>query len=460
MKILYIGGGFVGACSAAVAADSGHEVLVYDIDQKKIDCLSSNDRDDIESCLHEDGLGEMIVRNRSRLVFTADFSQVEKFSDGVQAVFMCLPTPEKNNTGESDLSYYEKAVESIGPVLARRRGGKQTERVSIVNKSTVPVAMIDYTKELFVRTGLKNFGIVSNPEFLVEGKAIEGSVHPDRVVVGAEDEADFKVMRELYQRFVDSTVVKYIEVNPYEAAAGKLLANFSLFNRLAVCYDVVGRACEAFPNLRFERVRDILISEPRIGRWGFYDSLYAGGSCFIKDAASLAHQLEEAGTRANLVRDVLASNKFQLENFLERAKRDAGYELTDKTIAVLGLSFKQDTNDIRNSGAIEAMERMLVGGVKELRVYDPSAAKEAEKRFPNENRIVWCKDEVEALQGTSACLIATDWPQFKNLAEVLDKNVKPPYLILDGRRIIHVSYNELKDKGFTIIAVGSPVIKK
>lgn len=459
MKLLYIGAGFVGACSAAVAADSGHEILVYDINEERVKCLSSGDRDEIESCLHEDGLGEMIVRNQERLRFTADLSAMENFiKEGVKAVFMCLPTPEKDGSGESDLSFYEAAVKSIGPFLAGRNQGGHEDRLVIVNKSTVPIAMIDYIHELFVKQGVKNFGIVSNPEFLVEGKAIEGSVHPDRVVVGAEAEEDFKIMREIYQRFVDSTAVKYIETNPYEAAAGKLLANFNLFNRLAVCYDVVGRTCEAFPNLRFEKVREILISEPRIGKWGFYDSLYAGGSCFTKDAASLAYQLEQVKARSNLVRESLSANLFQLNHFLERAKKEAGFDFKDKKIAVLGLAFKQDTNDVRNSGAIEAVKWLLQEGVKEVRAYDPAAGNEAKKFFQNEKNVVICQSENEVLSGTAACLIATDWPQFKSLGSAITAVCPSPYLILDGRRLIQQNYEELAEKGYAIIAVGSPVM--
>lgn len=459
MKLFYIGAGFVGACSAAVAADSGHEVLVYDINEDRVRCLSFGNRDEIENCLHEDGLGEMIVRNRERLQFTADLPEVTAFiNQGVRAVFMCLPTPEKDGTGESDLSFYEAAVKAIAPLLAERQGGSQNERLAIVNKSTVPIAMIDYTRELFTQAGVKNFGIVSNPEFLVEGKAIKGSVHPDRVVIGADSAEDFKIMREIYQRFVDSTAVKYIETNPYEAAAGKLLANFNLFNRLAVCYDVVGRTCEAFPNLRFEKVREILTSEPRIGQWGFYDSLYAGGSCFTKDAASLAHQLEKVGARSNLIRESLSANLFQLDHFLERAKSEAGFDFKNKKIAVLGLAFKQDTNDIRNSGAIEAVKWLLKQGAAEVRVYDPAALNEAKKFFQNENHIVICPSENEALSGTGACLIATDWPQFKSLVSAITAVCPSPYLIMDGRRMIQQQYQELAEKGYAIIAVGSPVL--
>jgi UDPglucose 6-dehydrogenase len=458
-----MGGGFVGACSAAVSADSGHEVLVFDVDNTKVKKLSTDDRDVISSCIHEDGLADLLIRNRSRIKFTSDNNEVKKFIDSVEAIFMCLPTPEKiEAAGESDLSYYEKATEMIGPALAARSGGKQTNRVVVVNKSTVPVRMIDYTEELFTKQGVKNFGIVSNPEFLVEGKAIEGSVHPDRVVVGAKTKEDLILMRRLYQRFSDSGSVKYIEVNPYEAAAGKLLANFLLFNKVVTTYDVVGRTCEHFPNVQYEEVRKILLADPRIGSWGLYDSLFSGGSCFIKDAGSLAHQLETAGARATLVRGILESNVFQLEHFFGRAETEAGFDWADKDVAVLGLAFKQDTNDIRNSGAIAIIQQLLGCGVRSIRVYDPAAMDSCKWYFeknPFKDKIIYAESDSEALKGTSAVLICTDWPQFKVLGDVIPQTVRPPYLIMDGRRIIQGRYEELSEKGFDIIAVGSPFIK-
>ena len=203
MNILYMGSGFVGACSAAVSADSGHNTLVYDIDESKIKLLSSNDRDTIQSCLFEDGLGDLLIRNKERIKFTTDYNLVIDFLDHCEAIFMCLPTPEIGETGESNLTYYFEAAEKLALNLAKRNGGEQSQYVVLVNKSTVPIDMINHTAEMMDSAGVKNYGVVSNPEFLVEGKAIEGSLHPDRVVVGACDEKDLLIMRRVYQRFVN-----------------------------------------------------------------------------------------------------------------------------------------------------------------------------------------------------------------------------------------------------------------
>ena len=464
MNILYIGGGFVGACSAAVSADSGHQVLVYDVDKEKVRKLSSNDRDTIKSCLHEEGLAELLIRNQNRIAFTTELSDVKNFCDSIDAVFMCLPTPEKAGAeGESDLSYYQAAVKTIGPLLAARNGGTQTRRLVIINKSTVPIRMIDYTAEWFAAEGVTNFGIVANPEFLVEGKAVQDSIHPDRVVVGANTPEDLAIMRTLYQRFCDVPNITYIEVNPYEAACGKLLANYLLFNKVVTTFDVVGRTCEYFDNVGYESVRKILVADPRIGSWGLYDSLFAGGSCFIKDAASLAHQLEQAGTHAHLVRSILDANVFQRDHFFGRAETEAKFEWAGKTVAVLGVAFKQDTNDIRNSGVIGLIQQLLGAGVAEVRLFDPAAMTECARYFdanknPLYTKITYTADEAEALVGTQAVVIGTDWPQFKNVADIIMATVQTPYLIMDGRRIVQHQFATLQKKGYSIVAVGSPFL--
>jgi len=471
MKLLYIGSGFVGACSAAVSADSGHETLVYDIDERKIKMLGSGDREEIEKCLFEEGLGDLLVRNKDRISFTNDYKKVEKFLDNCDAIFMCLPTPEIGETGESNLSYYFSAAEKLSESLIARNSKVQSKYVVIVNKSTVPVDMVDKTQEIMDKAGVKNYGVASNPEFLVEGKAISGSLKPDRIVIGAWTEKDFGIMRLIYQRFYSSPNVQYLEVNPKEAAAGKLLANFVLFNKLAICFDVIGRTCETFSGLQFENLRKILGSDPRIGAWGLYDSLYAGGSCFIKDSRSLAHQLQSAGEEARLINETYLANKRQLQSFLQRAEKEAKFDWTGKTIALLGTAFKRDTNDIRNSPSIEIVNFLLEKNIKEIRVYDPAAMDWFKKVFPESKQIKYCDSEIEAMlppppdlplgqgeePGVDVVIIATDWPQFRSLADILVKLDNKP-LIMDGRRMLQHKYEELHKNGFDIIAVGSPFI--
>ncbi|MBP9760704.1 MAG: UDP-glucose/GDP-mannose dehydrogenase family protein [Candidatus Magasanikbacteria bacterium] len=454
MNILYIGAGFVGACSAAVSADSGHTTLVYDIDPNKIQKLASFDRDTIESCLFEKGLGDLLIRNKERIRFTTDYQEVISFVDSAHAIFMCLPTPEVGETGESNLTYYNAAAKELSLALAKRNGGAQSQYVVIVNKSTVPIAMVDETAAIMNAAGVKNYGVVSNPEFLVEGNAVRDSLKPNRIVIGAWTAQDFAIMKNVYQRFVSSPDVTYIEVNPKEAAAGKLLANFYLFNRVAVCFDVIGRTAEAFDGIQYENLRSILTSDERIGSWGFYDSLYAGGSCFIKDARSLSHQLTEAGKNPAMVNETYAANKRQLALFMQRAKTEADISWQGKRVALLGVAFKRDTNDIRNSPSINIVETLLKENVAHISVYDPTGKEFFANLFPQSEHVAYVSQEHEAISNCDVVIISTDWPQFRGVGDViLSQSFKP--LIMDGRRMLQHRYAELQEAGCAIIAVGS-----
>ncbi|MBT3538539.1 UDP-glucose/GDP-mannose dehydrogenase family protein [Candidatus Parcubacteria bacterium] len=460
MNILYIGSGFVGACSAAISAASGHNVLVYDIDENKVKMLGSGDRDTVEACLFEDGLGDLLVRNKERIEFTLDYNKVETFLDTCDGIFMCLPTPEIGETGESNLTYYFDAAEKLSQALVKRNKGIQEKYIVIINKSTVPIDMVNKTQEIMDAAGVKNYGVVSNPEFLVEGKAIEGSLRPDRVVVGAWKEKDFEIMRRMYQRFYDSPTVTYIEVNPKEAAAGKLLANFTLFNKLAICFDVVGRTCETFDDLNYESLRKVLATDPRIGTWGLYDSLYAGGSCFIKDSRSLSHQLQTAGQGATLVSETHLANKRQLEMFIGRAEKEAGFDWTNKKVALIGTAFKRDTNDIRNSPSIDIGHFLKEKQVEEVHIYDPAAMDNFKLVFEENDQFIYHSHEFEAIKDCDVIIIATDWPQFRGLADAIIPELKKEKpLIMDGRRMLQHRYNDLREAGFEVIAVGSPFIK-
>lgn len=452
----------MGACSAAVSADSGHEVLVYDINPELVNNLSSLDKDQIESSLFEKSLGDLIIRNQSRIKFTADLVDVKKFIDATEAVFMCLPTPEKDGTGETNLEIYQAAAKTLGEILVKRNNGEQSRYVLLINKSTLPIDMVNRTKEIMEELGVKNFGVGSNPEFLIEGKAVEGSIRPPRVVVGAWSEKDFAIFRNIYSRFVAASNIGYIEVSPLEAAAGKLLANYILFNRLANCFDVVGRVCEKFAGLHFENIRKVLITDSRIGDWGFYDSLFAGGGCLIKDARSLSHQLKSQGANTDVVDSVLAANQRQLDNFLARAKAEFNFNWSGKTVGLMGLAFKQDTNDIRHAASLGATEFLFSQAVAQIKVYDPVAGNNYLKYFfghRDVKKINLVSSESEAIKEVDILIIATDWPQFRGLDDLIKKNLPKGAIIMDGRRMLAQKYEALAQAGYNIIAVGSPVIK-
>lgn len=458
MNILYIGAGFVGACSAGVSADSGDNTLVFDIDKRKIEMLGSRDRDTIEECLPEKGLGDLIVKNKDRISFTYDYSQVEKFLDTSDAVFLCLPTPEIGETGESNLKYYWTGVEELSVALKKRQNGTQEKYIVVINKSTIPIETIDELRKKLEEAGVKNFGVACNPEFLSEGVAVRDALKPDRVVVGAENQKDFDILRKIYQRFYFSPDCLYIETSPREAAAGKLLANFYLFNKLAICFDVIGRVSESFEGIKFEKLREIITTDKRIGSWGFYDSLYAGGSCFIKDSRSLAHQLEVAGSSAEVVNGTYLANQRQLNHFISRAETEANFDWTGKKVAILGLSFKRDTNDIRNSPSIEIVKTLENSGVEVFYLYDPLAAEMFKGEFSESDKYVYVGHEFEAVKEADVVIISTDWPQFRGLADTMINELDKKPLIMDGRRMLQHRYEDLKSAGFSVIAVGSPFI--
>ena len=462
MNILYIGAGFVGSCSAAVMAKFGHNAVVFDINKERIDILNTFDRDLIESALFEQDLGSLIVQNKQRIVFTNDYNKFASHLDLADVIFICVPTPIKNNeVGDYDLSYFDGAVSQLSQVLLNRNNGTQEKYIVIATKSTVPIDTQEKLVKFFENSGVKNFGVISNPEFLVEGRAVKDSFSPDRVVVGATQEKDFMIMREFYQRFYNAPGVSYVEVNPREAAAGKLISNYILLSRLVTTFDVVGRASEIIPGINFEKLRKIITTDRRIGGYGFYNSVYAGGSCLTKDSSALAYQLENSAGNTEQIRNVLHGNIFQLNNFFERISRDAGFVVKGKSLAVLGLSFKRDTNDIRNSGALDTLVRLVESGASQLRIYDPVSINVFKKVYGDKygNLIIYCQDEEEALRGTAGCFILTDWPQFSTLDQLILKVCPTPYLIADGRRMISQSYTKLQDVGYDIMALGSPFIR-
>lgn len=456
MKVLYLGAGFVGACSAAISANSGHETLVYDVNEARVRALSSRDRDTIEAALFEDGLADLIIRHGDRLRFTNQYDEVIRYMDSCDAVFICVPTPEIAETGESDLTYYFKALEDLSVVLLNRNGGTQEKYLAVVNRSTVPIEALDQARDLLAEKGVKNVGIVSNPEFLVEGKAVSDSLRPDRIVIGAWDQKDFDIMRGVYQRFYDAPDVECIEVNPKEAAAGKLLSNFYLYTKLATCFDIIGRTCETFDGLHFENIRRIIASDNRIGSWGFYNSLYAGGSCLIKDARSLSHQLQTNGQSASLVDEIHASNKRQLETFLGRPAHDLDFDWKGKKVALLGLAFKRYTNDVRNSPSFDIVTFLQEKKVAKIFAYDPCAADNFSSVHPEDGVISYVSHEFEAIKDVDVIIIATDWPQFRGLADVLLTEIKNRPLLMDGRRMLQHRYADLMQAGCDIVAVGSP----
>lgn len=456
MKIIVVGTGFVGLTHAATTSEYGHEVYAYDIDAKRIAAYNTAEPERIEEYVNEPGLPAIIRENINRyLFFTTD---IEPIIEGTDALFLCLPTPP-NADGSSDLSYYFKALDHIAELLAKR---KDQRRVVLINKSTVPIGTGRQLEEVLKRHNVPNAGIGSNPEFLPEGDAVEKSRRPDRVVVGADTEEDFRIIRRIYSQFVNHVRIRYIETTPETAEAIKYVANTLLLTYISFWNGVGARLGERFANVRMEDLKRGVTADNRISTWGSYVSNGAGGSCFGKDIQSLIHQFSTVGYPADLLQAVYRINEYQKTYLVDRAIQEANVSFNQKTVALLGLAFKQRTNDMRDSSSLKVVDTLLAKGVKAIQAYDPLATAEARRYFdPEKNhlfeRITYHDSPKEALTGSDMLFISTDWEEFRGLSRTIEQTVQPPYLIMDGRRMIP-DFSELVSLGYSHIAVGSPYL--
>jgi UDPglucose 6-dehydrogenase len=458
MKIIVVGTGFVGLPHAAVLSEYGHEVYAYDIDKERIKAYESGKREEIERYVNEPGLSASIAENMNRyLFFTTDISDVV---DGTDIIFLCLNTPPKRD-GASDLSYYLNAVHHLAELLAKR---EQKNRVVLVNKSTVPVGTARLLENTMKEYGVENFGVASNPEFLAQGNAINGSRRPDRVVLGADTEEDFEILRRVYSQFVNHVRIRYLETTPETAEAIKYMANTLLLTYISFWNGVGARLGEAFPNIRMEDLKVGVTSDERISTWGSYVSNGAGGSCFGKDIQSLIYQLNSTGRSTDLLQAVYNINEFQKVYLIDRAVHEAQFDFNQKTVALLGLAFKKRTNDMRDSAALKVVESLLVRGVKAIRAYDPLAMEDAQRGWfnPEKNhlfdRISYHGSAKEAIEGSDVLYISTDWEEFRGLSRTIETTVQPPYLVIDGRRMIP-DYNALVRSGYEYLPVGGVLLQ-
>jgi len=458
MKIVVIGTGFVGLPHAAVLSEYGHEVYAYDIDEARIAAYQTGDAETIERYVNEPGLAEIVAENLDRyLFFTTDISHVV---EGVDAFFFCINTPPKRD-GSTDMTYYLDAAHHLAGLLAQRQN---SQRIVLVNKSTVPIGTARLLESVMREHGVENFGVASNPEFLAQGNAVEGSRRPDRVVVGADTAEDMQILRRLYSQFVNHVRIRYLETTPETAEAIKYMSNTLLLTYISFWNGVGARLAEALPNIRMEDLKVGVTSDARISTWGSYVSNGAGGSCFGKDIQSLIYQMNRAGRSTDLLQAVYSINEYQKTYLIDRAIHEAQFSFNQKTVALLGLSFKKRTNDMRDSAALRVVESLLARGVRTIRAYDPLAADEARRTWfnPDKNhlfeRISYHDTAQEAMSGSDTLYISTDWEEFRGLAYTIQTTVNPPYLIMDGRRMIP-DYDTLVAAGYDYLPVGGPLLR-
>lgn len=434
MKLTIIGSGYVGLTTGACFAEVGHHVICVDNDERKVKTLLEG-----KIPIYEPGLESLVKKNVAarRLSFT---SSTEEGVDHGEVLFIAVPTPPQPD-GSVDLSFIEKVAREIAQFLDSYR--------VIVDKSTVPVKTgerVGQTIRRYAKPGVE-FDVVSNPEFLREGSAVADLMKPDRIVIGGNSDRALATMQKVYEPFVAPVLVT--DINSAELikhAANSFLA-------LKISYiNAISEICEA-AGADVLKVADGIGTDKRIGRDFLSAGLGYGGSCFPKDIAAFIAISEQLGTPFPLLEEVQRINARQIERFIDGI-REALWLLKDKRLAVWGLSFKPNTDDVRSSVAVAVVERLVAEGANVI-AYDPKAMEKA-KELPVASKITLASSAMEAAAGTEALIIATDWPEFAaiDLSELREKMRTP--LIFDGRNIFDPA--AVASFGFQYKGIGRGVV--
>ena len=438
MKIAVIGTGYVGLVSGTCFAEVGNIVTCVDINKEKIEKLKQS-----IIPIYEPGLEAMVATNISNknLFFTTD---IAKAIQNVEVVFIAVGTP-MGEDGSADLQYVLSVAESIGKAMENR--------LVIVNKSTVPVGTADKVKEVIHNTLRKRgvsiaFDIVSNPEFLKEGKAIQDFMKPDRVVIGAESAYALEKMKTLYSSFFLQHE-RFITMDVRSAEMTKYAANALLATKISFMNEIAN-ICERV-GADVNKVRIGIGSDSRIGYSFIYPGCGYGGSCFPKDVLALKKLAEEVNYKAELIESVDNVNNRQKYVIAQKVIKKYGEDLTGKTFAVWGLSFKPETDDMREAPAIYIIKELVKRGAK-IQAYDPKAVHEAKVCYLKDVEVTYVESKYDALKRADALLLLTEWkefrvPDFEEIGKLLKEKV-----IFDGRN----QYNafDLPSKGFEYIQIG------
>ncbi len=435
MDLCIIGSGYVGLVSGACFAEIGHNVVCVDNDQRKVDMLQAG-----QIPIYEPGLEELVHRNVSakRLRFT---NSIEDGVDHSQIIFIAVPTPPQTD-GSVDLSFIERVAREIAGVL------KAGHYRVVVDKSTVPVKTGEKVADTIRRYNKgAEFDVVSNPEFLREGCAVPDLMNPDRVVIGSASDRATDLMKRVYEPFQAPILVT--DVNSAELI--KHAANS--FLSLKISYiNAVAAICEA-SGADVEMVADGIGMDKRIGRNFLNAGLGYGGSCFPKDVKAFIAISKQLGTPFKLLEEVESINAKMLTRFIDKV-RSALWVLKDKKIAVWGMTFKPDTDDVRNSVAIELIN-ILVSEGAHVTAYDPKGAEKAvEWKLIDPAKMKIAKTPLEAVADAEALILATEWSEFKNQDFAAVKNAMHTPLIFDGRNLFDPG--TMRNFGFEYHAVGRP----
>lgn len=431
MRISVIGSGYVGLVAGTCFADSGNDVVCVDIDQKKVAALTAG-----KIPIYEPGLEELVGKNvrEQRLSFTTDLAAAVGKS---QVVFIAVGTPE-GESGDADLQYVLTAARSIGRAL--------TGYTVVVDKSTVPVGTADLVRAAIEGETTQPFDVVSNPEFLKEGAALDDFLKPDRVVIGVDSEKARAVMGELYAPFV-RTENPILFMDTRSAELTKYAANAMLATRISFMNDIAA-LCEKV-GADVDQVRKGMGADKRIGYPFLFPGVGYGGSCFPKDVKALVATARDHGIEFDLLRAVERTNERQKKLLVHKAVKHFGADLSGKTFAVWGLAFKPKTDDMREAPSIEVIEGLLGKGAK-VRAFDP-VAHETARRVLND-RITFVQRPYEALEGADALFVVTEWNEFRHPDFERIKALLRSPVVFDGRNVY--SPSRMRELGFTYFGVG------
>jgi UDPglucose 6-dehydrogenase len=442
MNLTIFGTGYVGLVTGACFAESGNNVCCVDIDEAKIEGL----RNGIVP-IYEPGLAELVEQNAAvgRLTFTTD--PAEGIRAG-QIIFIAVGTPPRED-GSTDLAFVEAVARTIGQHL--------DHAAIIVDKSTVPVGTADRVREIIAeeldrRGETIPFDVVSNPEFLKEGAAIEDFMRPDRIVVGAERAEAIEVMQQLYAPF-NRNHNRIIVMDTRSAELTKYAANAMLATKISFMNEIANIAERVGANI--ESIRIGIGSDSRIGYNFIYAGIGYGGSCFPKDIRALEHTAAQAGYTASLIGAVEQVNRRQKLVLLDKILDHFDGNVAGKTFALWGLAFKPKTDDMREAPSRTIMEALWAAGAK-VRAFDPESMDMARTLYPDQPDLVLCRSRDEAVKGADALIIATEWRQFRSPDyDLLRRELSEP-VIFDGRNMYDP--RRVSREGFTYYGIGLPSV--
>lgn len=435
MKIAVIGTGYVGLVSGTCFAETGNQVTCVDIDKKKIEKLGSG-----EITIFEPGLEKLFLRNQkeNRLRFT---TSLEEGIEGAEIIFLALPTPPGED-GSADLKYILGVAEDLGKIIK--------EYKVIVDKSTVPVGTADKVQAAIAKNATVEFDVVSNPEFLREGVAVEDFMKPNRVVIGTTSERAKKLMNDLYAPFVRQGN-PLIFMDKRSAELTKYAANSFLATKITFMNEIAN-LCELL-DADVDMVRRGMGTDERIGRRFLFPGIGYGGSCFPKDVQALAKSSTEVKYEFKILDAVMDVNEKQKLHLMPFIKSYFNNDLTDKKIAIWGLAFKPNTDDIREAPALYMIEELLAAGAT-VATFDPEAMKNVKQLLGD--TVTFAESQYDTLTDADALVIATEWsefrtPDFNRISSMLKNKA-----IFDGRNLFDLV--QLENLGYHYVSIGRRVV--